>query len=83
MPRLRASDYGRVLPTLDELDYGEFGRRQEVLLETIARIEERNDDFHALAHANVSRWKADAKPARRPAPGVCAVRVYLHSGSNP
>ena len=75
MPRLCASDFGRTLPTLDELDYGDFGRRQEVLLETVARIEERNDEYHALAQANVFRWRESAKPARRPAPGVCAVRV--------
>ena len=57
---LRASEFGRTLPRLDEIDndVGEFSVRNRVLLETLQRLEEGSQRYHHLSEANAARWAA-------------------------
>lgn len=77
MPKfMRARDYGLTLPSAECLHGGDNGVRQQVLLQTLSRLEEASSDarYHRLAQANLARWAKDAHPSPPPA-GSCTVRV--------
>ena len=74
--RLRARDYGLELPVAGGLHAGDNGVRQQVLLQTLGRLEEASSDarYHRLAQLNVARWANSAQPTPPPS-GSCTVRV--------
>jgi len=73
---LLAADFGRELPSDQDLDRGINGVRQQVLLESLAALETASAEafnFHAQARSNLARWAAAAGQSLPPA--ACEVRV--------
>ena len=78
--QLRASDFGVELPSPEQIFDGAEGRRQHILLETLAALEKASAAarYHELALRNLQRWAQQARPsptAATAAAAACAVLV--------
>jgi len=80
---LRKEDFGSLLPTPAQYypDCQE-GRRQEILVETLTKLEEASPTahFHALALSNLQRWAEEAKVARAEETAKGKVEVHVLPG---
>lgn len=76
---MRAHDFGRALPAAHEVPRNAGGTRINVLLSTLAALEEGSERYHELAAQNLDRWASSvaltAEPSSLPAPAKCQVVV--------
>ena len=90
--QLRASDFGVELPSPEQIFDGAEGRRQHILLETLAALEKASASarYHELALRNLQRWAQQARPSpaggaavTAPAPGAVGAwtRFLIHGPS--
>ena len=76
--QLRAASFGASLPAPNQIFEGAEGRRQLILLETLAKLEEASPTarYHALALRNLQRWAEHCDGTQAHAPGArCKVHV--------
>ena len=77
--QLRASDFGVELPSPEQIFDGAEGRRQHILLETLAALEKASATarYHELALRNLQRWAQQA----RPSPATATAAASAAAGS--
>lgn len=79
--QLRAAEFGVELPSAAQIFPGAEGRRQRVLLETLAELEKGSPTarYHELALHNLQRWAQETRASRSASRGAeadtCAVLV--------